>query len=55
MDTAQVSQLPEFRVLVHFLKAVIDGEMHVPNELADRIKEMGDHLDIDTVMRKKHH
>ena len=55
MDTAQVSQLPEFRVLVHFLKAVIDGEMHVPNELADRIKEVGDHLDIDTVMRKKHH
>ena len=53
MDTAQVSRLPEFSVLIHFLKAIIDGEMRVPNELADRIKEMGDHLDIDTAMNKK--
>jgi hypothetical protein len=53
MDTAQVSRLPEFRVLVHFLKAIIDSEMHIPNELAERIKEMGDHFDLDTAMNRK--
>jgi hypothetical protein len=53
MDTAQVSRLPEFRVLVHFLKSIIDGEMQIPNDLTDRIKEMGEHLDIDRAMDKK--
>jgi hypothetical protein len=53
MDTEQVSRLPEFRVLVHFLKSIIDGEMQIPNDLTDRIKEMGEHLDIDRAMDKK--
>ena len=53
MDTEQVSRLPEFRVLVHFLKSIIDGEMQIPNVLTDRIKEMGEHLDIDRAMDKK--
>jgi hypothetical protein len=53
MDTEQVSRLPEFRVLVHFLKSIIDGEMQIPNDLTDRIKEMGEYLDIDRAMDKK--
>jgi hypothetical protein len=53
MDTEQVSRLPEFAVLVHFIKAIIDGEMKLPNDLTDRIKDLGEELDIDTVMRKK--
>lgn len=53
MDTEQVSRLPEFAVLVHFIKAIIDSEMQLPNDLADRIKDLGEELDIDTVMRKK--
>ena len=53
MDTEQVSRLPEFRVLVHFLKSIIDGEMQIPNDLTDRIKEMGEHLDIDRALDKK--
>ena len=44
MDTAQVSRLPEFRVLVHFLKAIIDSEMHIPNELAERIKQVANSI-----------
>ena len=53
MDTEQVSRLPEFRVLVHFLKSIIDGEMQIPNDLTDRIKEMGEYLDIDRALDKK--
>ena len=53
MDTEQVSRLPEFRVLVHFLKSIIDGEMQIPNDLTDRIIEMGEYLDIDRAMDKK--
>ena len=53
MDTEQVSRLPEFAVLVHFIKAIIDGEMQLPNDLTDRIKDLGEELDIDIVMRKK--
>ena len=44
MDTAQVSRLPEFRVLVHFLKAIIDSEMHIPNKLAERIKQVANSI-----------
>lgn len=53
MDTQQISRLPEFTVLVHFVKAIIDGELELPNDLTDRIKELGEELDIDTAMRKK--
>ena len=53
MDTEQVSRLPEFRVLVHFLKSIIDGEMQIPNDLTDRIKEMGEYLDIERALDKK--
>ena len=53
MDTEQVSRLPEFRVLVHFLKSIIHGEMQIPNDLTDRIKEMGEYLDIDRALDKK--
>lgn len=53
MNTEQVSRLPEFAVLVHFIKAIIDGEMQLPNDLTDRIKDLGEELDIDTIMKKK--
>ena len=55
MDTEQVSRLPEFAVLVHFIKAIIDGEMKLPNDLTDRIKDLGEELDIDNAMKRKHH
>ena len=53
MDTEQVSRLPEFAVLVHFIKAIIDGELQLPNDLTDRIKDLSEELDIDIAMRKK--
>jgi len=44
-----LSRTPEFVVLVHFLKAIIDGKMEIPNHLSDRIAELADTLDIDKI------
>ena len=49
MDPEKMSRTPEFIVLVHFLKAIIDGKMEIPNGLSDRIAELADTLDIDRV------
>jgi hypothetical protein len=47
MDPEKISKTPEFVVLVHFLKAIIDGKMEIPNSLSERIAELADSLDID--------
>jgi len=49
VDTESLSRTPEFVVLVHFLKAIIDGKMQIPNHLSDRIEELADTLDIDKI------
>ncbi len=49
MDPEKMSRTPEFVVLVHFLKAIIDGKMDVPNNLSNRIAELADTLDIDRI------
>jgi len=49
MDPEALSRTPEFVVLVHFLKAIIDGKMQIPNHLSDRIAELADTLDIDKI------
>lgn len=49
MDPEVLSKTPEFVVLVHFLKAIIDGKMEIPNHLSDRIAELADTLEIDKI------
>jgi hypothetical protein len=49
MDPEALSKTPEFVVLVHFLKAIIDGKMEIPNHLSDRIAELADTLEIDKI------
>ncbi len=49
IDPEALSRTPEFVVLVHFLKAIIDGKMEIPNHLSDRIAELADTLDIDKI------
>ena len=39
IDPEQVSNSAEFTVLIHFLKSIIDGELNIPNELTDVIRE----------------
>ena len=53
IDPETVADRPEFSVLVHFLKSIIDGELNIPNELTDRIRESAMQLEIDQKMNKK--
>ena len=38
IDPETVANRPEFTILVHFLKSIIDGELNIPNELTDKIR-----------------
>ena len=54
IDPETVSNRPEFTVLVHFLKSIIDGELNIPNDLTDRIRDTAFQLDMDLKLNKKH-
>jgi hypothetical protein len=47
VDPETVSKRPEFSVLIHFLKSIIDGELNIPNELTDRIRNSAEELGIN--------
>ncbi len=53
VDPETVANRPEFTVLVHFLKSIIDGELNIPNELTDTIREKGAELGLDMKNIKK--
>ena len=38
IDPETVANRPEFSVLIHFLKSIIDGELNIPNDLTDTIR-----------------
>ncbi len=41
VDPEAVTKRHEFTVLIHFLKSIIDGELNIPNELTDVIRQKG--------------
>ncbi len=47
VDPETVANRPEFSVLVHFLKSIIDGELNIPNDLTDKIREASEELGLD--------
>ena len=53
IDPETVSDRPEFSVLVHFLKSIIDGELNIPNELTDKIRNKSGELGINLEDIKK--
>ena len=53
IDRETVSNRNEFTVIVHFLKSIIDGELNIPNELTDRIRETAFQMDMDQKLDKK--
>ena len=53
VDPETVSQRPEFSVLIHFLKSIIDGELNIPNELTERIRDAAFQMDLDQKVNKK--
>ena len=56
VDPETVANRPEFSVLVHFLKSIIDGELNIPNELTETIRnksiELG--LDMNDIKKRLH-
>lgn len=56
VDPETVSQRPEFSVLIHFLKSIIDGELNIPNELTDKIRNSAEELgiDLDDINKRLH-
>ena len=53
VDPETVTNRPEFSVLVHFLKSIIDGELNIPNELTETIRNKAEELGIDMKNIKK--
>jgi hypothetical protein len=53
VDPETVSNRPEFSVLVHFLKSIIDGELNIPNELTETIRNKSEELGISMKNIKK--
>ena len=53
IDPETVANRNEFTVLIHFLKSIIDGELNIPNELTDRIRDTAFQLDLDQKTKKK--
>ena len=53
VDPETVSNRPEFSVLIHFLKSIIDGELNIPNELTERIRDAAFQIDLDHKVNKK--
>ena len=53
IDPETVANRPEFSILIHFLKSIIDGELNIPNELTDRIRDTAFQMDLDHKVNKK--
>ena len=53
IDPETVSNRNEFTVMIHFLKSIIDGELNIPNELTDRIRDTAFQLELDQKLDKK--
>ena len=53
IDPETVANRKEFTVLVHFIKSIIDGELNIPNDLTERIRDAAFHLDLDQKFNRK--
>jgi hypothetical protein len=53
VDPETVTNRPEFSVLIHFIKSIIDGELNIPNELTERIRDAAFQMDLDQKVNKK--
>ena len=53
IDPETVAYRNEFTVMIHFLKSIIDGELNIPNELTDRIRDAAFQMDLDQKIDKK--
>ena len=54
-DPDTIGSKPEFKILVHLLKTIIDSEVGIPNELSDKLKNITDNLNVDNRTSKTVH
>ena len=38
INPEEVAKRPEFSMFIHFLKSILDGELNIPNDLTDTIR-----------------
>ena len=55
IDPDQLAERPEFKVLVHLLKMVIDSQFNIPNELNERLIEFSEDFGLDNLVKKTVH
>lgn len=55
IDPDKIASKPQFKVLVHLIKTIIDGETGIPNELNERLNELSDNLDLDNESNRTVH
>ena len=55
IDPDKIASKPQFKVLVHLIKTIIDGETGIPNKLNDRLNELSDNLDLDNESNRTVH
>jgi len=56
IDPETVTKRPEFTVFIHFLKSILDGELNIPNDLTETIRNKSNELGIDVNdIRKRLH
>ena len=53
IDPETVANRNEFTVLIRFIESIIDGELNIPNDLTDRIRDAGFQIDMDLKINKK--
>ena len=53
IDPETVANRKEFTVLIHFIKSIIDGELNIPNDLTERIRDAAFQLDLDQKFNRK--
>ena len=44
INTKEVAKRPEFSMFIHFLKSILDGELNIPNDLTDTIRNKAKEL-----------
>ena len=54
-DTDKLASQPEFKILVHLIKTIIDKELNIPNDLVEKIEGLKEDLDLDKGFQKTLH
>ena len=54
VDPETVTNRPEFTLFVHFLKSIVDGELNIPNDLTDTIRNKAEEFCLDINKKRLH-